>query len=82
MRERFFEPGAFAAFCEGFTAEMTLQTRAGWTVGAGFCWAGLFAGGACGAGCWAKANGARSSAAARTATDFTGTTSFVRTTKP
>ena len=22
MRERFFEPGAFAAFCEGFTAEM------------------------------------------------------------
>ncbi len=27
MRERFFEPGAFAAFCEGFTAEMTLQRR-------------------------------------------------------
>lgn len=25
MRERFFEPGAFAAFREGFTAEMTLQ---------------------------------------------------------
>ena len=23
MRERFFEPGAFAAFCEGFTAELT-----------------------------------------------------------
>ena len=27
MRERFFEPGAFAAFCEGFTAELTLQRR-------------------------------------------------------
>lgn len=27
MRELFFEPGAFAAFCEGFTAEMTLQRR-------------------------------------------------------
>lgn len=27
MRERFFEAGAFAAFCEGFTAEMTLQRR-------------------------------------------------------
>jgi site-specific DNA recombinase len=27
MRERFFEPGAFAAFCEGFTAEMNLQRR-------------------------------------------------------
>lgn len=27
MRERFFEPGAFTAFCEGFTAEMTLQRR-------------------------------------------------------
>lgn len=27
MRERFFEPGAFAAFCEGFAAEMTLQRR-------------------------------------------------------
>jgi len=27
MRERFFEPGAFAAFCEGFTAEMTRQRR-------------------------------------------------------
>jgi hypothetical protein len=25
MRERFFDPGAFAAFCEGFTAEMTRQ---------------------------------------------------------
>jgi len=25
MRELFFEPGAFAAFCEGFAAEMTLQ---------------------------------------------------------
>jgi hypothetical protein len=27
MRERFFEPGAFAAFCESFTAEMTRQRR-------------------------------------------------------
>lgn len=27
MRERFFEPGAFAAFCEGFTAELTLHRR-------------------------------------------------------
>ena len=27
MRERFFEPGLFAAFCEGFTAEMNLQRR-------------------------------------------------------
>ena len=27
MRERFFEPGAFAAFCEGFTAEIELQRR-------------------------------------------------------
>ena len=27
MRERFFEPGAFAAFCEGFTAEIALQRR-------------------------------------------------------
>ena len=27
MRERFFEPGAFAAFCEGFTAEMARQRR-------------------------------------------------------
>jgi len=27
MRERFFEPGAFAAFCEGFTAEMTALRR-------------------------------------------------------
>lgn len=27
MRERFFEPGAFAAFCEGFTAELTAQRR-------------------------------------------------------
>jgi hypothetical protein len=27
MRERFFEPGAFAAFCEGFTAEMSLRRR-------------------------------------------------------
>lgn len=27
MRERFFEPGAFAEFCEGFTAEMTLLRR-------------------------------------------------------
>ena len=27
MRERFFEPGAFAAFCEGFTAEMAVQRR-------------------------------------------------------
>jgi len=27
MRKRFFEPGAFAAFCEAFTAEMTLQRR-------------------------------------------------------
>lgn len=27
MRERFFEPGAFAAFCEGFLAEMNLQRR-------------------------------------------------------
>ena len=27
MRELFFEPGAFAAFCEAFTAEMTLQRR-------------------------------------------------------
>ncbi len=27
MRELFFEPGAFAAFCDGFTAEMTLQRR-------------------------------------------------------
>ncbi len=27
MRELFFEPGAFAAFCEGFTAELTLQRR-------------------------------------------------------
>jgi site-specific DNA recombinase len=27
MRERFFEQGAFEAFCEGFTAEMTLQRR-------------------------------------------------------
>lgn len=27
MRERFFEPGAFAAFCEGFAAEMELQRR-------------------------------------------------------
>src|ERR1700674_5531245 len=27
MRELFFEPGAFAAFCEGFTAEMALQRR-------------------------------------------------------
>jgi site-specific DNA recombinase len=27
MRERLFDPGAFAAFCEGFTAEMELQRR-------------------------------------------------------
>ena len=27
MRERFFEPGAFADFCEGFTTEMTLLRR-------------------------------------------------------
>lgn len=27
MRELFFEPGAFAAFCEGFTAEMNLRRR-------------------------------------------------------
>ncbi len=27
MRELFFEPGAFAAFCEGFAAELTLQRR-------------------------------------------------------
>ena len=27
MRERFFEPGAFAAFCEGFTAKMSLLRR-------------------------------------------------------
>jgi site-specific DNA recombinase len=27
MRERFFEPAAFAAFCEGFSAEMELQRR-------------------------------------------------------
>jgi hypothetical protein len=27
MRERFFEPGAFKAFCEGFTAEMSRQRR-------------------------------------------------------
>jgi site-specific DNA recombinase len=27
MRERFFEPGAFAAFCDGFTAELTLRRR-------------------------------------------------------
>jgi resolvase-like protein len=27
MRERFFEPGAFAAFCEGFTAEMEARRR-------------------------------------------------------
>ena len=27
MRERFLDPGTFAAFCEGFTAEMTLQRR-------------------------------------------------------
>jgi site-specific DNA recombinase len=27
MRERFFEPGAFAEFCEAFTAEMALQRR-------------------------------------------------------
>jgi hypothetical protein len=27
MRERFFDPGVFAAFCEGFTSEMTLQRR-------------------------------------------------------
>ncbi len=27
MRERFFDPGAFADFCEGFTAEMTRQRR-------------------------------------------------------
>ena len=27
MRERFFEPGAFAAFCEGFTAEIARQRR-------------------------------------------------------
>jgi site-specific DNA recombinase len=27
MRELFFEPGAFAAFCEGFTAEIALQRR-------------------------------------------------------
>ncbi len=27
MRERFFEPGLFAAFCEGFTAEMSVQRR-------------------------------------------------------
>lgn len=27
MRERFFEPGAFAAFCEGFTTELNLQRR-------------------------------------------------------
>lgn len=27
MRERFFEPGAFAAFCEGFAAELTLRRR-------------------------------------------------------
>jgi site-specific DNA recombinase len=27
MRELFFEPGAFAAFCEGFTAEMTRRRR-------------------------------------------------------
>ena len=27
MRERFFEPGAFAAFCEGFTAELAAQRR-------------------------------------------------------
>jgi hypothetical protein len=27
MKELFFEPGAFAAFCEGFTAEMNLRRR-------------------------------------------------------
>ena len=27
MRERFLEPGAFAAFCEGFTTEMTVRRR-------------------------------------------------------
>lgn len=27
MRERFFDPGAFAAFCEGFTAELTRLRR-------------------------------------------------------
>jgi site-specific DNA recombinase len=27
MRERFFEPGAFAAFCEGFTAEIETRQR-------------------------------------------------------
>lgn len=27
MRERFFEPGAFTAFCEGFTAEMNNLRR-------------------------------------------------------
>jgi hypothetical protein len=27
MRERFSEPGAFAAFCQGFTAEIALQRR-------------------------------------------------------
>jgi hypothetical protein len=27
MRELFFEPGAFAAFCEGFTTELNLQRR-------------------------------------------------------
>jgi site-specific DNA recombinase len=27
MRELFFEPGAFAAFCEGFTGEIALQRR-------------------------------------------------------
>ena len=28
VRERFFEPGAFAAFCEAFTAEMNVRRRA------------------------------------------------------
>ena len=27
LRERLFDPGAFAAFCAGFTAEMELQRR-------------------------------------------------------
>jgi uncharacterized protein YeaO (DUF488 family) len=27
MHERLLDPGAFAAFCEGFTAEMNLQRR-------------------------------------------------------
>jgi site-specific DNA recombinase len=35
MRERFFDPGAFAEFCQGFTAEMTLLRRQHLTHSAG-----------------------------------------------